>query len=328
MKEGIAMITARQKSSIKKSEQSPKRRYKRLESLKAEIKDLIKLHSAAISNYLPREVDEAVKSAQEAIDNTRFELLECGGLGLDIAKLDEFFELYDYPAFDDPDAYTDSMLLFVSTCIPELAPQEWRTSKRNNYYRDDVNTEGYKFLFTAFALHKLNDALKIIESCKPLEDSLIEAEDIEQNKLLLENKIENINTILHEAKDILKNCNPCSADAEKSITKAKEHKSAIRSKVIKEWHLMFNEAKYSVETFYSYMYKDRKEKRLPIDREIVVAACIQFIKGNYVIQSEKLKGELNRQVQLINSSILPELDKTDMYYKFFNLVSTNYHKES
>jgi len=138
----------------------------------------LKLYEARVNESLagikPRIKPEVIKYSKELlppiideiISHSRHELIECGGCYIDT---DDFFNHYDFPCvINEPEEYTDLMLLFAALEIPELDPSELVSRVFPTKYKS-ANKCNDEIIYKFVEIHN-SDPLEPIKTIKVLAD--------------------------------------------------------------------------------------------------------------------------------------------------------------
>jgi hypothetical protein len=307
-------------------------------------KDLTEAQAAYVREAL-------AKVAEDAIENARHELLDCGGAYIETGSL---FDNHNYPCpISEPESYSNLMLLFAALVIPDLDPfsliQPVEPIKKGLSLHRFMEASYYKLLIPSYVDGFIEKYYKLDRICSRLMLSRNVNRQLMNNKNMSDDNFERLtaeawqlesginalklqlSSLLAEISVLCDTLYPVTEAYYESLEASRTHLSEVRSAASKSGHTLWSELSDAVPflgEFYRYMYAELVAKNKKISSDAVIQSCLYFIQGRF-FASDLLKAKLTKYLNGFRASYKAHTDKElndEQYRKFLVVVSTAYHR--
>jgi hypothetical protein len=325
-----------------------------LKAGRAELKLYKKRSDSAFKGLTKKQaayVREALaKVAEDAIENARHELLDCGGAYIETGSL---FDNHNYPCpISEPEKYSNLMLLFAALVIPDLDPFSLiqpiepiekggkgfslHRFMEDSYYKLLIPSYVDGFIEKSYKLDRICSRLMLSRNVnRQLMKKHMSDDDFERltaEAWQLESGINalklRLSSLLAEIAVLCDTLYPVTEAYYDSLEGSKKQLSEVRSTASKSGHALWSDAAPFLGEFYRYMYEELVAKNKKISSDAVIKSCLYFIRGGFYAR-EFLKAKLNKYLNGFRAAYKAHTDKQlndAQYRKFLVAVSTAYHR--
>lgn len=324
-----------------------------LKAVRAELKLYKKRSDSAFKGLTKKQaayVREALtKVAEDAIENARHELLDCGGAYIETSSL---FDNHNYPCpISEPESYSNLMLLFAALVIPDLDPfsliqpvEPIKNGEKGFSLHRFMEASYYKLLIPSYVDGFIEKSSKLDRICarlmfsrnvnRQLMKKHMSDDDFERltsEAWQLESAINALKlqllSLLGEISVLCDTLYPVTEAYYESLEASRTHLSEVRSAASKSGHALWSDAVPFLGEFYRYMHEALAAKNKKISSDAVIQSCLHFINGNF-FAGDLLKAKLTKYLNGFRAAYKSHTDKElndERYRDILIAVSTAYH---